>query len=280
MKAEQGWQNASGERWAALQDRTDAQLGPLGRAALARVDPRPGERALDVGCGAGQSTLELSELVGANGSVVGLDISEPLLNRARARAASARNRNIEFVLGNAATTRVEPAFDLVFSRFGVMFFEDPVAAFVHLKSELRAGGRLGFVCWQPLAVNGWARAPLDAVRALRPDQPPPAMLEPDKPGPFFFSEPSFVEHVLTRAGFENVVIEPHVMDVAIGGARTLEEAVDYTLQIGPAARFVSEAELTGDSRVRPALTAALAPYASERGVVTRACTLLVTARRS
>src|SRR5262249_6049955 len=154
------------------------------------------------------------------------------------------------------------------------------AAFAHLESELRPGGRLGFVCWQPLAVNGWARDPLAAVRALRPEHPPPSMLDPDKPGPYFFSKPSFVESVLTQAGFEHVVMEPHVVDVPIGGARTLEQAVDYALQIGPAARFIAEAELTGDSRVRPALAAALAPYANERGVVAPACTLLVTARRA
>ncbi|HTQ07754.1 MAG TPA: methyltransferase domain-containing protein [Polyangiaceae bacterium] len=280
MKAEQGWQNIAGERWAALQDLTDAQLGPFGRAALVRVEPRAGERALDVGCGAGQSTLELSALVGASGSVVGLDVSAPLLDRARARAASAPHANVEFVLGDAATTRLEPPFDLLFSRFGVMFFEDPVGAFTHLRTELRPGGRLGFVCWQPLAVNAWAREPLDAVRALRPGHPPPSMLEPGKPGPYFFSDPSFVAGVLGNAGFENVVIEPYVADALIGGARTLDAAVDFTLQIGPAARFVAEADLAGDERVRPALRAALAPFASERGVLAPHCTLLVTARRA
>lgn len=280
MKIEQGWQNTAGERWAQLQDLTDAQLGPLGRAALARIDPRPGERVLDVGCGAGQSTLELSELVGANGSVVGLDVSEPMLNRARVRAAHARHRNIEFVLGNAATARIEPKFDLLFSRFGVMFFEEPVAAFAHLRTELRPGGRLGFVCWQPLAVNAWARAPLTAVRGLRPGHPPPPMLDAGKPGPYFFSEPSVVERVLSRAGFEDIAIEPYVVDVPIGGAHTLDEAVDFTLQIGPAARFVADAELSADSRLRSALRAALAPYATGRGVVAPACTLIVTARSS
>ena len=280
MKAADAWQNVAGERWAALQDLTDAQLGPLGRAALARVAPRSGERALDVGCGAGQSTLELSELVGASGSVIGLDISEPLLTRARARARTAGVENVEFVLGDAATAPLEPEFDLLFSRFGVMFFEEPVAAFAHLKTALRPGGRLGFVCWQPLAVNAWARAPLEAVRALRPGHPPPPMLEANKPGPFFFSEPSFVDGVLSRAGFEDVAIEPYVLHVPIGGARTLDEAVEFALQIGPASRFVADAELAGDSRLRPALRAAFAPYASERGVVAAHSTLLVTARRS
>src|SRR5690242_19837843 len=118
MKAEYAWQDAAGQRWAALQTRTDAHLGPLGQRVLALVAPARGERVLDVGCGAGQTTLELSELVGPTGSVVGVDISEPLLAAARERAQG--RDNIELRLGNAATERFERAFDLVFSRFGVM----------------------------------------------------------------------------------------------------------------------------------------------------------------
>jgi SAM-dependent methyltransferase len=279
MKAEIGWQDAAGRRWAELQERTDAQLCALGRAALERVNPLPGERALDVGCGAGQSTLELAELVGPRGSVVGVDVSEPLLARAKERVKAAGLSNIELVLANAATFRVEPPVDLIFSRFGVMFFDEPVAAFAHLRTLLVSGGRLGFVCWQPLEVNPWANAPLAAVRQLRPEHPLVELLQPGKPGPFAFSDPEVVRGILRGAGFAELDVTPHEMDVALGGARTLAEAVDYILQIGPAARFVADAKLEGDPRVRDALSEALAPYASERGVFVPARTLLVTARR-
>jgi SAM-dependent methyltransferase len=279
MKAEIAWQDATGRRWAELQERTDAQLDPLGRAALERVDPRPGERALDVGCGAGQSTLELAELVGPRGSVVGVDISEPLLGRAKERVRAAGLTNVELVLGSAATTRLEPAFNLIFSRFGVMFFDEPVAAFAHLRATLVPGGRLGFVCWQPLEVNPWAQAPLAAVRSLRPEHPLLELLAPGKPGPFAFSDPELVRRILTDAGFVEVGVVPYELEVAIGGARTLAEAVDCSLQIGPAARFIADAGLEDEPRVPDVLAAALAPYATERGVLVPARTLLVSARR-
>lgn len=279
MKAEIGWQDAAGRRWAELQERTDAQLDPLGRALLERVKPRPGERALDVGCGAGQSTLELAELVGPPGTVVGVDVSEPLLTRAKERVKAAGLSNIELVLANAATLALEPPVDLIFSRFGVMFFEQPVTAFAHLRALLVAGGRLGFVCWQALELNPWAHAPLTAVRGLRPEHPLVELLQPGKPGPFAFSDAAVVERILGDAGFRDVSVVPNEIEVALGGARTLAEAVDYTLQIGPAARFVADAGLEADPRVRDALSAALAPYAGERGVFVPARTLLVTATR-
>jgi SAM-dependent methyltransferase len=279
MKAEIAWQDAAGRRWVELQERTDAQLDPLGRAALERVAPKPGERALDVGCGAGQSTLELAELVGAGGRVIGVDVSDPLLTRAKERVAAAGVTNVELLLANAASVRVEPAVDLVFSRFGVMFFDDPVAAFAHLRTTLASGGRLGFVCWQPLEVNPWAHAPLSAVRGLKPEHQLLELLAPGKPGPFALSDAANVRGVLERAGFASIAVTPYEAEVPIGGARTLEEAVAYSLQIGPAARFIADADLEHDPRVPEALTAAIAPYATERGVLVPARTLIVTARR-
>jgi SAM-dependent methyltransferase len=278
MKAENSWQELAGQRWAELQERTDAQLDPLGRAAIELVAPQRGERVLDVGCGAGQSTLELSELVGSTGSVIGLDISEPLLARAGQRVNAGGHANVKLVLGNAATERFEQPFDLIFSRFGVMFFDDPVAAFAHLRQSLRPSGRLGFVCWQPIELNAWAHAPLQAVRALAPERPLPALLEPGKPGPFYFSDPTFVRGVLERAGFVDVRCEAREAVVAISGARTLDEAVDYSLQIGPAARFIVEAEGLSEARVREAIADALRPHLSTQGVLAPARTWLVTAR--
>jgi SAM-dependent methyltransferase len=279
MKAEIGWQDAAGRRWAELQERTDAQLDPLGRAVLECVRPRPGERALDVGCGAGQSTLELAELVGPPGSVVGVDVSEPLLERAKERVKTAGIANIELVLANAATFSSAAPFDLIFSRFGVMFFEQPVAAFAHLRALLVAGGRLGFVCWQALELNPWAHAPLAAVQRLRPEHPLVELLQPGKPGPFALSDAALVERILGQAGFGDVSVVPSEVEVALGGARTLAEAVDYALQIGPAARFIADAGLASDPRVRDSLGTALAPYATERGIFVPARTLVVTATR-
>lgn len=272
------WQDAAGARWAAEQEQTDAQLDPLGRAALAVCAPQAGERVLDIGCGAGQTTLELAELVGPRGRVVGVDISPPLLAHARARVEAAGSRNVELVLGDAAALALPGPFDLAFSRFGVMFFEDPVAAFTNVARALAPAGRLGFVCWQAMDLNPWAAAPLAAMRRLRPEQPLPELLAPGRPGPFAFSDAALVRDILQKAGFSSVSVEAREMDVLFGGARTVEAAVRYARSIGPSARFIASANLEDDPRVSAALAEALAPYATERGIVSASRIFIVTAR--
>jgi SAM-dependent methyltransferase len=275
---DQAWSDASAAKWVRLQERTDAQLGALGLFVIDRLAPAPGERVLDVGCGAGQTVLQLAERVGSEGSVVGLDISAPMLARARERVSEAGLSRVELVLGDAATQRFERPFDVLFSRFGVMFFEDPVAAFANLRAALRPGGRLGFACWQAPERNPWVALPLDAARKIAPGQALPALLEPERPGPFFFSDPAFVERILSRAGFIEIAVEPRELDAPLGDARTLDEAVDFSLEIGPTARFVSEAEPALVPAMRAAVREALSAFVSERGVCVTMRMLLVTAR--
>jgi SAM-dependent methyltransferase len=279
MKAEERWRDVSGQRWVELAERTDAQLGPLGRAVMDLVAPAPGERVLDVGCGAGQSVVQLAGLVGETGRVVGLDISEPLLAAAQKRIDARGLANAELVLGNAATATFPEPFDVAFSRFGVMFFEDSVAAFGNIGRALRSGGRLGFVSWQPLEDNPWAHAPLAAARTLAPELPAGPMLEPGQPGPFFLSSAALVTDILSRAGFAEVRVVRHEPLLRLGGARTVDEAVDYLLQIGPAARFLTDAGLVEDERARDVIARAVAPFLSEQGVMVPSRVLLVTARR-
>ena len=156
--------NTQGARWVEVGPRIDAQLEPLGLATIERAAVRVGERVLDVGCGCGQATLQLAERVGATGSVLGSDISEPMLARARERAGEAGLENVEFRQGDAQTEPFpESHFDLIFSRYGVMFFADSEAAFANLRVALRPGGRLVFVCWQELGKNPWLEQPLGAA---------------------------------------------------------------------------------------------------------------------
>jgi ubiquinone/menaquinone biosynthesis C-methylase UbiE len=262
-----------------MQEQTDAQLGPLGQAVIDVLAPKAGERALDVGCGAGQTLLDLAERVGASGHVVGVDVSAPLVARARERVARAGLGHVEIVLADAATARFDSPFDLLFSRFDVMFFDDSVAGFKNLFDAVRPGGRLGFVCWQAMELNVWASAPLAAIRRLAPDQPLPAMYLPGEPGPFRFADPASVCGMLEAAGFARVLVEPREHAITVGGARTLEEAVEFSLQIGPAARFAAEADPALVPKFRDALFEALVPYAGERGVVIPAHVLVVTAAR-
>lgn len=277
-EAERAWTDKAGETWVRQRDRTDAQLAPLGLAVIDELAPKAGERVLDVGCGTGQTLLQLAERVGSAGHVVGLDVSEPMITEAKARIASAGVTNVELVLGNAATENLRGPFDVVFSRFGVMFFDDSVAAFSHLRRGMKPGGRLGFVCWQPLEKNPWVHRPLAAVRKILPDQPLPALLAPDKPGPFYFSDPEFVRGILASAGFEQIVIEPREFYVTLGGAKTLDEAVDYCLDLGPTARFVGEAPKERVPELRAAVREALSPLATDDGVFTQFLAYVVTAR--
>ena len=276
----EAWQDVSGQKWARQQERTDAQLGPLGLPAIEALGLGAGERVLDVGCGAGQTLLQLAERVGPSGWVTGLDVSGPLVDQARQRVARSGNDRIDVVLGDAETMRLPPPpYDALFSRFGVMFFQDPAAAFANLARALRPGGRLAFLCWQALQKNPWAFEPLQAVRSLAPDQPVPEMLSPEKPGPFRFSDPDLVRGYLTKAGLRDVAIVPHETPMSIGGARSADEAVDFALDIGPAARFISELPPERHAQVRPLLARVFEPARGAGGVRMMARTFVVTARR-
>jgi len=251
-------------------------IDPLGRAALARLPPASGARVLDVGCGCGQTLLELAEVVGPRGRVVGVDVSEPMLVRAGERIAA--HPEIELVRADAQTHAFAPAtFDAVFSRFGVMFFQDARAAFANLRAALRPGGRLAFVCWQERARNAWAELPLQAVMRLLPPEALPEMLSTGKPGPFFLSDPAFIRTLLTGAGFIAVEVEPLEQPLHVGGALTLADAVAYCRQIGPAARATAEAPETLRPALDAALEAALAPFVTPRGVWMDGAAWVVTA---
>ena len=156
------WNEAVGPTWAELQEPLDRQLGPLGRAAMAALKPRPGERILDIGCGSGQTSVELAGAVAPDGAVLGVDISRPLLDTARARSPGAND--VTFLEADAQTAAFEPgAFDAAFSRFGVMFFADPPAAFANIRRALKPGGRLAFICWRGMVDNPIMTLPMMAA---------------------------------------------------------------------------------------------------------------------
>jgi SAM-dependent methyltransferase len=228
------WNDAAGRTWADLQDRIDRQIRPLGLAAMERLALASGEHVLDVGCGCGDTSLELARRVGAEGGVLGLDISAPMLEVARGRAEAAGARNLAFHEADAQTAALPASRDAVFSRFGVMFFADPTAAFANLRSALRPGGRLGFVCWRPLAENLWMRLPAETAAGLVPPAPPP---EPGAPGPFAFADPDRVRRILAEAGFTGIDLTPH--DEAIGGL-DLEGTVAMSFRVGPLGAILRE----------------------------------------
>ena len=233
------WDKRAGPTWVELQERLDALLEPLSAAGLQAADVQSGERVLDVGCGCGDTSIALQ---GLGADVLGVDVSGPMLEHARKRDSSVQYRQAD-----AASTDFGGAFDLVFSRFGVMFFSDPVAAFQNLHGALKSTGRLLFVCWQPPGANPWMSM---AGRAIAPFLPAPdGSGNPRAPGPFALADESYVTEILQGAGFRNISITSHTTTLRV--ADTLAEAVAFQTRIGPAARVMSE--LAGDQR-----TAALA----------------------
>ncbi|ADP71853.1 Methyltransferase type 11 [Rhodomicrobium vannielii ATCC 17100] len=274
------WNGRKGEIWVVNHERIDRMLAPLGRAALDKAAPKPGESVLDVGCGAGTTTFLLADKVGASGSVLGVDISEPMLSFARKRAATAApGLPVRFELADAATYALPHAqFDLLFSRFGVMFFADPVAAFANLHRAMKPGGRLCFVCWRPAAENELVSLPARAVKGLIPPAPP---AEPNAPGPFSFGDPARVTSILSAAGFSHIALEPFGCRMLYGVGETrdaaIEDAVEQAFETGPFSRVL--AELQGDVReqARKAVRAAFAERAEDGGVFIQGNAWIVTA---
>jgi SAM-dependent methyltransferase len=270
------WNERSGAKWVAAQEELDRRIAPYGEAAMAALPLGAGVRVLDVGCGCGDTSLALARRVGETGSVLGVDISAPMLQRAEARARAAGAAQCRFLLADAQTAALEPAsVDVVFSRFGVMFFADPVAAFANLARAARPGGALGFVCWQAAPANQWVSIPLAAAAAHVPLQPPPA---PGAPGPFAFADQTHVRRTLERAGWEDVRIEPHTPAFPVGS--DVDDAVRFLLQIGPAAAALRDAAPDAVARVRDTLREALRRFATADGVVLGSAAWLVRGRAS
>ena len=265
------WNGKVGARWAALQERIDLQLNNIADALMPFACARPGERVLDIGCGCGTTTLRLGMAVAPNGSVVGVDISAPMLDVARARA-QAMNADIPFLESDAATHDFQPVFDLVFSRFGVMFFADPVAAFKNIRAALAPKGRLAFVCWRAFAENEWAFVPFNAAKPLLPEQP---QADPHAPGPFAFADDARLRKILAAAGFNSIRIEK--LDTTCSLGATLDEAVEATLAIGPLARAAGEVDEATRDKIRGVVKAALAPHETAAGVTPAAACWLVGA---
>src|SRR5436190_12251085 len=230
------WNGEDGEFWVRQQDRLDRTLAPVTGPLLAFAAPRSGSIVLDVGCGCGATTIELARAVGPSGRVIGLDISEPMLSLAAARLRDFANTTT--MLGDAADLPLAGLnAELIVSRFGVMFFGDPVAAFTNLRTSLAPGGRVRFACWRPINENPWLQIPLHAVYEHAPRLPKP---EPEEPGPFAFADTERVTRILTAAGFTAPSFTPLDIQLDIAAGGTLEDAVMQSAEMGPAKRALAD----------------------------------------
>lgn len=272
------WNGEGGEKWLRFQETMDAQLRPFSHQVMAEAAISSGELVLDVGCGCGDTSLEMVRRVGPDGRVRGIDISAPILARVKARAMSVPEKNVAFDCGDAQVLRFEAAaFDLVFSRFGVMFFDDPVAAFRNLRRALKSGGRLAFICWQPAEANEWIKTSLEVVSRHVPLPAPP---DPEEPGPLSFGDPQRVNRILTSSGFSDVAVNSLEMPFTVGA--NLDQAVAFLTQMGPAGGAIarSGADDTIKSRIAADLRDVIAPNDTELGVAVGAATWIVTARNA
>ncbi|MER7582488.1 class I SAM-dependent methyltransferase [Kitasatospora sp. NPDC097691] len=287
----QAWNGDEGQYWSDRHDRWNAVNEGFNRPLLAAAAITPADRVLDIGCGTGQTTRLAAEAA-AHGSVLGLDLSAPMLARARALAADhdperTATGRIAFEQGDA---QIHPlpaaAFDVAISRFGIMFFDDPTAAFANIARALRPGGRLAFVCVADPARTEWVGV-LDEARAALPLPPPPAAPH-DGPGMFSLADPAVIHRVLDAAALTDIRTEPVEAHAHFG--RDAADAADHLLGAGPMrdlAEQLDRAEAgatapgapSGTDRVRAALTAALAPHERPDGLRLRTCAWLVTATR-
>ena len=175
------WNGAVGRQWAALQLDLDAMIKPFGDAALVVAAAKPGQGVIDIGCGCGDTSIALAREVGQLGSVLGIDVSLPMLEVARVRAATAQLPNLDFSHADASTAELPAGIDLLYSRFGVMFFNQLASALRHMRKALVSGGRIVFACWRTPRDNPWAMAPLVAARKVLNITPEPAdPLHPDR----------------------------------------------------------------------------------------------------
>ena len=265
------WNGATGARWAQHQSDMDRNLTDASTGVLTLAAARHGERVLDIGCGAGQTTFALADAVGRDGHITGLDISAPLL--ANAAKTGAEVPNVAFVEADASLFPFKPDFDLVFSRFGVMFFDDPVAGFTNIHKALKPSGRLAFVCWRPAAENQWVAIPAGAAKDFLPQQPAP---DPHAPGPFAFADPKRVESILSQAGFRDVTIEK--LDGVMDLGASVDHAAFQMTSLGPLSRALNDADDATRARVVAAVKAAFEKIATPAGVRPGIACWLVSAR--
>jgi ubiquinone/menaquinone biosynthesis C-methylase UbiE len=227
------WNGSGGRRWIDRQAMQDALLAPVSARLIAAARVKAGERVIDIGCGCGGTTLEIAAITGNTGRALGLDLSEPMIVRARERAEEQKSP-AEFLVADATVHDFSGVgADLMTSRFGTMFFADPALSFANMRRGLKAGGRLVFVCWREARLNPWMTLPLRAVTRRAPRLPE---LGPEDPGPFSFADEARVRRILSSAGFADIALAPDDLELDIAVGRGLEDAVASALEIGPASR--------------------------------------------
>ncbi|RIV80902.1 class I SAM-dependent methyltransferase [Aurantiacibacter xanthus] len=273
------WRGQADVPWVVHQARLDQMMLPFGEAAIDAAAPTTGEAVLDIGCGTGATTAQIFDRVGATGRVTGIDISEAMI--ARARETYGLSSRATFHVADAEQAELSPhPVELIFSRFGVMFFTNPVRAFSRLRQSLSPSGRLAFICWREAGANDWIRLPMGAIRRILPAPPPPPPA--DAPGPFSFGDRHRVATILQQAGFTDITFQPFDHEIMFGEGDTPEAAIDDAVQmafdIGPLSRALANESDDVRQQASAAVREAFAHKLRGSAVFINGAAWIVTAR--
>jgi SAM-dependent methyltransferase len=256
-------------------------LGIHGLAAVRCLAPKTGARVLDIGCGFGDTTLELARRVGSDGHAVGVDAAARFVDEARKDAREAGADNVEFFVGDVQEVDLGGPYDCIYSRFGTMFFLSPMRAMKNVHAHLAPGGCFAMVVWRKREDNVWLHAAETCVREIIPEEEEIVDEPTCGPGPFSMAGADFVSDVMMHAGFERVCFQRHDADICIG--KNLSDAVEFAMALGPAGEIVRLAGENGEKKrhlVEAALRDALAPFVRPSGVFAGSSTWVVTAHKA
>lgn len=267
------WNGPGGEAWVTGQETLDAAMRPVTDVLLKAAAVKPTDRVTDIGCGTGETTLEIAKQAA---SALGVDVSAPMLELARDRAEKAGLDNVQFKQRDVQTEELQPDATLAMSRFGVMFFEDSVAAFANIRQQMRSDGRLCFACWKTPRENTWVSLPMSIVRQHVQDDTPP---DPHAPGPFAFADDARVRSILEEAGWKDIEFAPVDFDMAWG--ESPEAAAHGLIERGPLRRiFVGDPSISEETKqaIIKGIQDALPP--SDGGIFLKGAIWIVTAKAS
>ena len=276
IKQKQFWSGAGGDVWVDKQREMDIMLNPLGERAIQGLDLSGERKILDIGCGCGATTLEIAKAV-TQGEVIGVDISEPMLERATKTASDMMLNNTSFQVKDVQVDEMPRSyFDIAFSRFGVMFFEDPFEAFKNINHSLKENGQLSFVCWQHASLNPWQSLSIQVIKEFL-DLPAPA---PKSPGPFAFEDKSYINEILTESGFRDIEIKDNQEDIVMFSGKSIREACEDYLTINP---VVTEMLKNSPTELREEILEALigkfSDFHNNDGLLFPSATWIVTAKK-
>ncbi|MDC0545474.1 methyltransferase domain-containing protein [Gammaproteobacteria bacterium] len=276
IKQKQFWSGAGGDVWVDKQREMDIMLNPLGERAIQGLDLSGEIKILDIGCGCGATTLEIAKAV-TQGEVIGVDISEPMLERATKTASDMMLINTSFQVKDVQVDEMPLSyFDIAFSRFGVMFFEDPFEAFKNINHSLKDNGQLSFVCWQHASLNPWQSLSIQVIKEFL-DLPAPA---PKSPGPFAFEDKSYINEILTESGFRDIEIKDNQEDIVMFSGKSIREACEDYLTINP---VVTEMLKNSPTELREEILEALigkfSDFHNNEGLLFPSATWIVTAKK-